>query len=448
MSITRRNFVRTSIAAMGTAVTAGLAGCGGGGDQGGDAQQAGGVVEITIPSYKTGENVGAVFFEPQVERFNEKYADKYHITLESVPQDGFNDRLKQLAQQKQLPVLVQGGDIDWQTDIAFPQGLAYDISGWLNDHPEVKDLVLDDALAYCTNDDGTIYSMPLPTVRPTGYYWNTALWDPQEDLSTLSMDDLLAAIGDQKIAFSTAENGWVCGLFLTALIAAEDGGADWLRGGVEEKIVDFNQPAFISAVTTLQSLLQNNAAPNSVGATYADAENAFLSSQAAIISNGPWMSSSLADTNSENWSNGFDGANVHAALWPGQMGIANTSSLGEWWVSASASEDEIALALDFLAFVYSPEEIEAFLLAEGGDAPKLTYSASFKEEQAKTQTLADLSADTTAETEFVPCILDMIPASVANSDFGRELPQLANGTYTPEQFAQALTEAAQEASLA
>ena len=32
-----------------------------------------GVIEITIPSYKTGENVGAVFFEPQVERFNAKY---------------------------------------------------------------------------------------------------------------------------------------------------------------------------------------------------------------------------------------------------------------------------------------------------------------------------------------------------------------------------------------
>ena len=108
---------------------------------------------------------------------------------------------------------------------------------------------------------------------------------------------------------------------------------------------------------------------------------------------------------------------------------------------------EIELAKAFLAFINSPEEIEAYLLAEGGSAPLITYSDGFLEEQAKVQTLGDLSADTTADTVFVPCILDMIPASVANSDFGRELPQLANGTYTPEQFAQVLTDAAAEASL-
>lgn len=94
-------------------MTASLAGCGGaassaatsttGGDTAGSTASAdtnSGVVEVTIPSFKTGENVGAVFFEPQVERFNEKYAGKYKINLESVPQDSiFNDRIKQLAQR-------------------------------------------------------------------------------------------------------------------------------------------------------------------------------------------------------------------------------------------------------------------------------------------------------------------------------------------------------------
>ena len=238
----------------------------------------------------------------------------------------------------------------------------------------------------------------------------------------------------------------MCALFLTALINAQ-GGGDWLRSGVENQIVDFNTPEFIAAAGQLQQLLQNNAAPNSIGAAYADAENAFLSNQAAIISNGPWMSSSLDEANSENWSNGFDGKDAHASLWPGDMGIANTASYGEWWISSAASEQEIELAEAFLAFINSPEEIEAFLLAEGGSAPLLTYSDGFLEEQAEVQTLGELSADTTADTVFVPCILDMIPASVANSDFGRELPQLANGTYTPEQFAQVLTDAAAEASL-
>ena len=155
------------------AMLAALAGCGGNADPSGSPGSSadpggstGEVIEITIPSYKTGENVGAVFFEPQVERFNALYEGQYHITLESVPQDGFNDRLKQLAQQDMLPVLVQGGDVDWMANIAFPNGMAYDLSDWLDETPAVKDLLLEDGLEYCTNEDGSIYSLPLATVRP------------------------------------------------------------------------------------------------------------------------------------------------------------------------------------------------------------------------------------------------------------------------------------------
>lgn len=89
----------------------------------------------------------------------------------------------------------------------------------------------------------------------------------------------------------------------------------------ETKITDFNQPCFINAVAKLQNLLQNNAASNSVGAAYADAANAFMSEQAAIIANGPWMSSDFESSNSDKWSNGFDGAKVRASLFPGDSGL-------------------------------------------------------------------------------------------------------------------------------
>lgn len=442
-------------ALAGMMLTAVLTGCGGGSTSStSDTSTAGtsasassaGVVEITIPSYKTGENVGAVFFEPQVERFNAKYEGQYKITLESVPQDGFNDRLKQLAQQKQLPVLVQGGDPDWITNVVIPNGLAYDLSGWLNETPAVKDILLDDGIEFCTTEDGKIYSMPLPTVRPTGFFYNSALWNPEKDLSAMTMDEFVAALGDEKIAFSTAENGWVAALFFTALIANEEGGIEWLQNGVETQIVDFNEPAFINAAGKLQALLQNNASSNSIGAAYADAANAFMSNQAALIANGPWMSTDFAQTNSANWSNGFNGDDVHASLFPGQIGIAKTASYGEWWVSASASEEEIALAKAFLEFIHSPEELEAYLLAEGGDAPKLDYSEEFIAKQGETQVLADLAADTTEDTVFVPCILDVIPASVANTEFGKLLPSLADGTYTADEFAQWMTDKAAEAT--
>ena len=272
-------------------MTASLAGCGGDTPSStASADTSSGVVEVTIPSYKTGENVGAVFFEPQVERFNEKYAGQYKINLENVPQDGFNDRLKQLAQQNKLPVLVQGGDPDWIKNVVIPNGIAYDLTDWIDATPAVKDVLIDDSREYCSNEDGRVMVLPLATVRPTGFFYNSAMWSTDADISAMSMDEFVSALGDQKIAFSTAENGWVSALFLTALVAEEDGGEEWLKSGIETKITDFNQPCFINAVTKLQNLLQNNAASNSVGAAYADAANAFMSEQAAIIANGPWIS--------------------------------------------------------------------------------------------------------------------------------------------------------------
>ncbi len=425
-------------------------GCGassGGGSSSGGGESDGGEITITIPSYKTGENVGAVFFEPQVERFNEKYEGQYRIELENVTEDVFNDQMKQLAQQNALPPLVQGGDKEWLRTVVFPNGMAYDISGWLSEHPEIEDLMLDDAIEYCTEDDGAIYSVPLATVRPTGFFYNSAMWDVgDEDLSALTMDGLIDLMGDQKIAFSTAENAYVSALFLTALIADEEGGVDLLNSGIEEKITDFNQPQIISAVEKLQGLFQNNASANSIGAAYADAANAFMSEQASIIANGPWMSADFDEANAENWSNGFDGANVRASLFPNQVGIALTKSYGEWWISAEATEEERECALAFIEFIYTPEELEAYLLAEGGDAPNLEYTEDFVTKQGETQVLADLAADTTQDTVFTPCIIDVIPSSVGTSDLSRLLPSLADGTFTAEEFCEQLTTAAQEAT--
>ena len=44
-------------------------------------------VEVTLPTYKTGENVGAIFFEPLVERFNAAYEGKYHIDFYEIGKD-------------------------------------------------------------------------------------------------------------------------------------------------------------------------------------------------------------------------------------------------------------------------------------------------------------------------------------------------------------------------
>ncbi|MBR1585932.1 MAG: hypothetical protein IJ662_10360 [Clostridia bacterium] len=100
------------------------------------------VISVTIPHYKTGENVGAIFFLPQVARFNALYEGKYHIEIEELTQDMYADKIQQLGQQNKLPVLVEGGNTEWIKNVVIPNNLFTDMAPFLADHPEVADLLI------------------------------------------------------------------------------------------------------------------------------------------------------------------------------------------------------------------------------------------------------------------------------------------------------------------
>src|SRR5947209_8045243 len=57
-------------------------------------------VIIKFPSIRTGNNVGAKFYLPQIERFNKKYEGKYQIQLETIVQNEYINKIKLLYQQK------------------------------------------------------------------------------------------------------------------------------------------------------------------------------------------------------------------------------------------------------------------------------------------------------------------------------------------------------------
>lgn len=440
-----RKFTAILLAAV---LAAGMAACSQ--KNGGESPQGGGgkEIEVSFPSYLTGENVGAKFFLPQVERFNKKYAGKYKLKVEEVPQASYADKIKQLAQQKKLPVLIHspgsgGIDVQWFRNVAVINNMCYDLTKFLGDNPTVKGLVLDDSLQYCTVD-GKVVCMPLITIRPMGLFYNSEMYQPSKPVHSMTMDEFIKSVGTNKFAFQTADNGWTTSLLLTAFIANENGGGRLLQEHAETKLYDYTAPAIVDSVKKIQALMKTNAASNSIGAAYADAANSFMSKGAAIICNGPWMSSEFSSDSSGKWSNGFSGANVEADLYPGGIGLVNVRGYGDFWVSNTATDEEKDLACAFLAFRYSPDEVEAYQLAEGGSAPKLKASSSYQKELKKTKVLADLDEAATSGAIYVPNILDDMPSSVADSEFGKLLPKLADGTLTAEQFCQQLSEKAAE----
>ncbi len=407
-----------------------------------EGEESADVVEVTIPTYKAGENVGAILYLPQIERFNEMYEGQYKIIIEEVPQDTYAEKLKQLGQQEQLPVFFEGTDALWVDQVAIPNGLVEDISGWFNESA-MKDLAEPDSIAYNTTEDGAIYSVPNVIVKPVGVYYNETMYPEGATMSQGSFDDFMASLGDNDVALMTADNAWTTMLMATAIFAVEEGGADILKNNVKDKLYDYSDPAFVNTFTKVQTLLQNHATSNTLGAAYADAANAFMSGNAAVIANGSWMTGDFAEGSEDKWSNDFTGSQVRATMYPGNVGIANTTGY-TYFVAANATDEEKALAYAFFDFLYSPEEIETAILAEGGSASKLEYTEEFLTELEKNVLLSDFSQAVNEETILVPGLLDIMPPSFGTDELSNLLPGLISGDMTAEEFCAELTEAAQE----
>ncbi|MFH1513175.1 MAG: extracellular solute-binding protein, partial [Bacillota bacterium] len=253
-------------------------------------------------------------------------------------------------------------------------------------------------------------------------------------------------IGNNKIAFMTGENAWTAMLTFSSLIAAEAGGVELLASHQIDKLTDFSDPALLAATEKLQVMLQQYASANTIGAVYADAANAFMSNNAAIIANGSWMVGDFAADAMDKWSNGFDGATVHGAAFPGNIAVSGTSGSYGWWIPATATDAQKECASAFIAFILSPEELETYMLAEGGTAPLLTPSAEFLAKRAQENPLLDeYVGAVNADTILIPAFSDCIPTSVANTGFGSLLPKLIDGSLTPAEFLDQLTTMAKEA---
>jgi raffinose/stachyose/melibiose transport system substrate-binding protein len=394
---------------------------------------------ITMPTYRSGEDVGAKFFLPQVERFNKEYEGKYKIVIEESPSNTHTDRIKQLALQDKLPAVFQCSDSKWVEDYLIANKKLYNLKDWIESKPELKKLFVKDSIDFCTKSDGGVYALPLTVLRPTGLYYNSDLIKPQGSLTSMNWDEFSKFLGDNKIAYQTAEGGWTVSLILTGIVGSLDGGADVLKAGVQNKITDFNTPLFKEAFTILQKSFLANGWSGAIGAAYPDAANAFYAKQTAILPDGTWIIDKINDPT--DWKNEFDGSKVVGDYYPGNVAIANPC-VYDWMMPANLPKNEEELALAFFEFINRPEEMEAFILAEGGTAPNLAYSDNFKTQLSSKKLLSDFASNANANTRYVPYFSDTINASLFTGDFSNFLVNLYNGSWTPEKFCEELTKSA------
>jgi raffinose/stachyose/melibiose transport system substrate-binding protein len=401
------------------------------------------LVVIKFPSIKTGNNVGAKFYLPQIERFNKKYEGQYQIQLETIVQNEYINKIKLLYQQKKLPPLVDiGADKDF-AKIVIDNGDLLDLKPYLDKIPEVNSILIEDSVKYNTDKNGKIVALPLAYERPIGLFYNKELFKAAGitdfpstwDDFTATLDKIKAS-GKAPLALMTGENAWTTMLIASAMLASDPEGEKLLSAG--QIVTDYNASVWVSTFAKVQNMLQNYTTKSAIGAQYAVAANEFLSGNTAMIANGPWMVSDFS--NVDKTSKGF-AEKVGAAIYPDGVALGSTDGYGSS-IPKDTPQDVVDGLIEYFKFLYSPDELNAFLVAEGGFAPKLKMSDADK--QKMDPILAQLNGELETKMKLLSrTIYDIVPQPVADL-FSKNLPLLVSKDMTPEQFCKALTDAAQK----
>jgi raffinose/stachyose/melibiose transport system substrate-binding protein len=399
-------------------------------------------VLIKYPSHRTGNNVGAKFFLAQIERFNQKYEGQYKIEIETIVQSEYINKIKLLYQQDKLPHLIEiGGDRQF-TEIVMENGDLLDLKPYFDKLPEITDTFIEDSVKFNTIN-GQILSLPSAIQRPIGIFYNKEIfkdagiaefpttWDDFfKDIDTLKQS------GKVPLALMTGENAWTTILLASAYFASDPEGEKILLK--KEMVTDYSADIWVETFAVVQNLLQNYTSTSALGAPYSVAANEFLSGSAAVIANGPWMVGDF--TNLDKTTEDF-AKKAGATIYPGGIALGSNEGYGQS-IPKGTPQEVVDGLIEYFKFLYSPAEINALVVAEGGFAPNVEMPDSYLSEMDPAIMELNKALDAKMQ-KFVPTFFNIIPTPVTEL-FAKNLPLLATGSMTPEQFTQALTDEAQK----
>ena len=228
------------------------------------------------------------------------------------------------------------------------------------------------------------------------------------------------------------DGSWTTLLMWVNMIGTQDGGVDFLAGGIGEG--DYaSDPAVVRATETLKRWHTDGYAnKDAYSGDYANAATAFVREQAAMIANGPWMVTTDIRTRNANKGLydriGYESSPGWTADGRGLVVVAGEGG----WASGATDEPKQEAVIAFLKWMSEHERSYEMVVRTGSYSPtKLELS------DAERSRVDPLAADLVAQSGDLPYIyphaFSAAPAGF-EAAWGNLWPAYATGELSTDEF--------------
>jgi raffinose/stachyose/melibiose transport system substrate-binding protein len=397
--------------------------------------EEGEAVTIRLATFQVGVNASAPWFASVIEAFNEEYAGRITLNIEEIPGDqAYVDKMKTYISVGDLPDLIFTGGYNLMDD-ALQANALVDLTPYFAADADFAGRFFEDDIEY-NSRNGMIYGVPVER-QPITYFYNKTLFE-QAGITepAVTWDDFMAQLAQLKAAgitplsMDTLDSAWLTSLWMNSMVGTfSNGSNDWMNQAMPK---DYNNADFIKAVGYIQEMLLEYTTADALGGKYEHGANNFLNGATAMIANGPWM---IGDFYAKGGDDFVD--NIGTALYPNK-GIFSGSMPG--YLVGSKDQAHADAAIEFLKFITREDmqqkavEMYSAIPANG----KVEISQTIIDSNPLLGEIVRLQA----EAEMVYGNYQSLWYSNVVAELDRQFPLLATGNITPEQFAQALTDAA------
>lgn len=420
-----------------------LTGCGSQSDSSADSSTASsdGKVVLNVINYHVGTDYAADYYEYLFDAFQKTEEGKnVEFNFEEIPTtDAFNQKIKLLISSGDLPDIVLNGGNNI-TALAAEAGKVTDLTSYLDDDPEWKAMFDDSDLEF-NSYEGKVYGIPVS--KEISYiYYNKELFEEAgleaPDVAYETWDeffdacDTLKEKGITPVSMDTADLGWLSNLWYSGLIGTSgDEGNEFMN---TQYPTDYNVDVVEDATEDLQKMLENYTTSDAAGGKYDTMATHFFNGEVAMLPNGPWM---IPDFNStEKAPEGFYDK-VGVMLLP-EYGLESVATPGD--MVGTDDPEKVEAAVAFLKFETS-EENQLKALEMAGLQP-VTRTIEVPDSLKESDPLMAEVLEIQGKAKYTYGQNQAYWYQNVIDTFSTQLPELAYGNITPEQFCQELTDSA------